>query len=208
MPYLYGNAILHLFLGETGVSYPDDNSDLIDEIISSIADTSASSNAPEYVQNASTLNGSHQMFQTDNYVNGQAFFGPGCINGNEAVSVYGYGNTYGNDNPVFMDDGYSLASSNHSGFDIDYLQFPEQVLKVQVGSQQQFFILFLSWSKPKNSWAHIGTAHIISDFITNGHINILTTHNKFSYHDLFPFHMFYENTCKTFSTCHKNTCLP
>ena len=122
-----------IFLGEAENPYIYENNDLIEEIISSISETAGVNQTPQYAQNQYHMNGGIYNAESGRYVAGDACFpNVGNISRNGSVCVYSNDESYGIDNPDFVDDSYNVPTDNLHHFDIEYLQYPEEVLKVQV----------------------------------------------------------------------------
>ena len=71
------------------------------------------------------------MNGNEGYVDASSYIATnGCIDPNSTMPVYSNGHAVGIDNINFL--GEEIDTSENRGFEIEYIQFPDQVIKVQV----------------------------------------------------------------------------
>lgn len=161
---------------DIGISYHDD---LVDEIISSLAETTSNiNNAPDYAQNCyfGHQKGTALFLNTnDGYVNANAFASPnGSINANSTFPGYSNGVVTGFDNMEFLGEEIDTSAiSEQRGCQIDYIQFPDKVLKQQrrVAGRESHQRLRIEDAKVKLAIRVAGVAQVssIKVFVARAH---------------------------------------
>lgn len=122
-----------------------DTEDLVREIISSIAETETLSKGPGYAPNAYFLQeNEHLCLTTNGYVNANSYIASSSYNtSSPLLSVSGNGQVTGIQNANFSiaDEVDTTVLSDDHTFQIEYISFPETVLKVQVRINQTPLII-------------------------------------------------------------------
>ena len=135
--FLHQDSIMCIFLVDVEIPYPTENGDLIDDLIRSINETAVVSQTPQYVQHQYRLNDGVHDIQENGYMAADTYLASnGISNGtssqNGSVYVHSYDQSYGIGNPNFVGDPYPMPTINLHDFEIEYIQYPVEVVKNQV----------------------------------------------------------------------------